>query len=84
MWVARNFFSISILYVFFQQTKDRSVYYQYFFFTIVIVRFQSFSRLHLNLSVLYPTVTSEGVCCGIRNVKPLIKALKTCVVLSCL
>ena len=33
-----------------------------FCFTIVIIRFQSFSLKHLNLIMLYTTVTSEDVC----------------------
>ena len=50
----------------------------------------SFSQGHcdvfLTQLLIYPAVTSEDVCCGIRNVKSLIKVFffTTCVVLSCL
>ena len=40
--VARNFFSISLLYIF-QQTLDRSVYYHFFVILSLITRLQSFS-----------------------------------------
>ena len=53
--------------------KTQSVCYQ--FFTIVLIRFQSFA-LAFNLVVFYPTVTSEDVCWGIGNVKSLIKVLQ--------
>ena len=69
MWVARNLFFTSLLYIFQQISID--VYHQ--FFTIVLIRFQSFSLAFKYLIVSYPTVISEDVCWGIRNVKSLIK-----------
>ena len=50
----------------------------------LFIRFQSFSRC-LNFTVIFLTVTSEEVCCYIRNVKSLKSQLfATCVVSSCL
>ena len=63
MWVGRNVFFTSPAFIYFPADFDRSVYYMYQFFTIVLIRF-------------YLTVNSEDVCWGIRNVKSLIKVLQ--------
>ena len=58
MWVAKNFFFTSFLYIFKQTLIG-----------LYIISFSQLSKLgsslplkQLNLIVLYPTVTSEDVC----------------------
>ena len=49
MWVVRNFFFTSLL-IFFPAGSDMSVYY--LFFTIVLIRFQSFALAFKSCCIL--------------------------------
>ena len=59
---SEKLFSVLAFYIFSRRLSIGLYIIIFFCFTIVIIRFRSFSLLHLNLIVLYPTVTSEDVC----------------------